>query len=338
MDNNKPVSTQFAVGRNRSIQVLRKQFPLRPAAAKISHGSQGDTETRIVVNFDTRRAIPHIHYVGLSRVTTIDGLFITDLCENKIAVSCDVQTEMDRLRVEGQLSLSVTPVYNASQISFKMCFLNARSLHRHIEDVRKDLNYSATDVNIFSETRFSHFDCDNLYLIKDEQYTLFRNDAPSRNSQNTCIRPFGGTAVYSRLDYYPGYPYCSNRNDVDITILRFMIIPHVTIVAVYRSPSVSVRETCDAIKDTLNSLPTQFNIFIGDFNVNWFSDSQRTPLYNLFIRDNNYRQLVSCSTTDNNTCIDHIYTNLPEAQTCFQILETYFSDYKAICALINCFT
>ena len=49
--------------------------------------------------------------------------------------------------------------------------------------------------------------------------------------------------------------------------------------------------------------------------------------------------LVSCSTTDSNTCIDHIYTNLPEAQACFQILETYFSDHKAlICALINCFT
>lgn len=59
MDNNKPVSTQFAVGRNRSIQVLRKQFPLRPAAAKTIHRSQGDTETRIVVTFDTRRAIPH---------------------------------------------------------------------------------------------------------------------------------------------------------------------------------------------------------------------------------------------------------------------------------------
>lgn len=48
------------------------------------------------------------------------------------------------------------------------------------------------------------------------------------------------------------------------------------------------------------------------------------------------RQLVSCSITDN-TCIDHIiffyYTNLPEAQACFQILETYCSDHKATCAL-----
>lgn len=83
----KPVTAQFAVGKNRTAQVVRKQFPLRPAAAKTIHRSQGDTETNIVVNFNTRRAIPHIHYVGLSRVTTIEELYITDLCESKIAVN-----------------------------------------------------------------------------------------------------------------------------------------------------------------------------------------------------------------------------------------------------------
>jgi len=50
-----------------SVQLVRKQFPLRPAAAKTIHRSQGDTESRIVVNLETRGAIPHIHYVGLSR-------------------------------------------------------------------------------------------------------------------------------------------------------------------------------------------------------------------------------------------------------------------------------
>ena len=75
----KPVTTQFTVSRNRTIQVVRKQFPLRPATAKTIHRSQGDTENRIVVNLDTKKAIPHIHYVGLSRVTSIDGLYITNL-------------------------------------------------------------------------------------------------------------------------------------------------------------------------------------------------------------------------------------------------------------------
>ena len=70
----KPVTTQFAVGRTKSAQVVRKQFPLRPAAAKTVHRSQGDTQTKIVVNLNTKHAVSHIHYVALSRVN--NGRFI----------------------------------------------------------------------------------------------------------------------------------------------------------------------------------------------------------------------------------------------------------------------
>ena len=60
------------------------------------------------------------------------------------------------------------------------------------------------------------------------------------------MRPFGSSAVYSRLDYYPGYPYCFNRYDVEISILRFLIIPHATEVGIYRSPVVSIGDLCSA--------------------------------------------------------------------------------------------
>ena len=71
---------------------------------------------------------------------------------------------MERLRNDAKLDLCISPVYNADQIPLKRCYLNTRSLHRHIEDVRKDLNYSNTDVNIFSETRFSHSDNDSMFI------------------------------------------------------------------------------------------------------------------------------------------------------------------------------
>ena len=35
----KPITTQFNVGRNKTASVVRKQFPLRPAAAKTVHRS-----------------------------------------------------------------------------------------------------------------------------------------------------------------------------------------------------------------------------------------------------------------------------------------------------------
>ena len=151
------------------------------------------TESRIVVNFDTTRAIPHIHYVGLSGVTTIEGFHITNLSENKIAVSSNVQTEMKRLRNSGHLNLSVLPLYTANSIPLEICYLNARSLHRHIEDIRKDLNYSSSDISIFLETRFTRSDRDSLYTNLPEtcrnlkySYTSIRN-LFFRPQINLCI-------------------------------------------------------------------------------------------------------------------------------------------------------
>ena len=64
---------------------------------KTIYRSEGDTLAKVVVNFDTKKKKQiHIHYVGLSRVTTIQGLCIIDLCEDKIAIN-DVLKEMERL-------------------------------------------------------------------------------------------------------------------------------------------------------------------------------------------------------------------------------------------------
>ena len=81
---------------------------------------------------------------------------------------------MELLRNERKLPLIVTPNYKTNQVSFKLCYLNARSLHKHIDDVRHDLNFTNTDINIFSETRFSRTDNDIMYDI--DGYNLFRND------------------------------------------------------------------------------------------------------------------------------------------------------------------
>ena len=144
-------------------------------------------------------------------------------------------------------------------------------------------------------------------------------------------------AVFSRVEFLPGYPYCHNTNGIQVIIAKVMILPHVTIIGIYRSPRTPVQQLLAAISELLILCTSQFNIFIGDFSINWLDEANIRPLYNLFINDNNYRQLVQNVTTDNQTTIDHIYTNLPPSQINSYILETYFSDHKAICALINCF-
>ena len=115
-----------------------------------------------------------MHYVGLSRETTIDGLYITDLSESKIAVNHDVKVHMQQLRTDHHTKLSNTPIYELDPNTFKICFLNSRSLHKHIEDIHSDLNYSNMDINFFSETRLHHLDS---YAISG--YTTFPNDSES---------------------------------------------------------------------------------------------------------------------------------------------------------------
>ena len=177
----------------------------------------------------TKKAIPHIHYVALSRVTTIEGLYITNLCESKISVDPRVVKEMQLLRNEYKLDLCFTPLYMLENTALKVCFLNRRSLHKHIDDVRKDVNYLSADILIFTETRFSPHDADELYAI--EGYELFRNDEISNLN-----RPYHGTAVYYRLPMLNGYPCASNLLGVELTILKTVQFPDFIVIAIYRSP------------------------------------------------------------------------------------------------------
>ena len=132
---------QFALGETNSAQVVRKLFPLQPASAK----TQGE-------------AIPQIHHVALSRVKAIEGLNITDLCASKISVDPKVVQEIKLLRNEYKLDLCFTLLYLLENTDLKICYLNTRYLHKHIHDVRKDINYLSTDILIFTETRFSPHD------------------------------------------------------------------------------------------------------------------------------------------------------------------------------------
>ena len=80
-----------------------------------------------------------------------------------------------------------------------------------------DLNHLSANINIFAETRFSFQDTDEMYCIPG--YKLFRNDNP--NSSNP-LRPYGGTAVYSKIPYLIGYLRCNNIYGIELTIVKII--------------------------------------------------------------------------------------------------------------------
>ncbi|KAL9964814.1 hypothetical protein ACROYT_G028502 [Oculina patagonica] len=320
--------TNGSAGRGKAAQIVRKQFPLRQSAGKTIHRSQGDTETKVVVDLTSRRAIPHIHYVALSRVTTIDGLHIKNLNEKKITVSNKVKNEMQRLRTAAYLQPSIISLADIGENFVKIVFLNARSLHKHISDVKNDFNVKAADINIFVETRLWVFDQNDEFEIND--FSLFRNDALFDRQLHTQ-RPFYGTAVYTRAQCYDEYPKCQNMHGVEITIIKVECLPDVVIAGIYRSPKVPMRHLLQALRELHSIMSTErFHIILGDFNIDFNDGVQNSSIHNQMIVTYGYKQLISSFTTDNRTTIDHIYTNLNESRVQTGVLETYFSDHKAV--------
>lgn len=93
------------------------------------------------------------------------------------------------------------------------------------------------------------------------------------------------------------------------------------------------RQLCEAISEVLNAIILNSTCIIaGDLNINWLIETERRPLYNLLVRDKGYKQLISTCTTDHNTAIDHIYTHILHLDIQAGVLETYFTDHKAVWA------
>ena len=61
--------------------------------------------------------------------------------------------------------------------------------------------------------------------------------------------------------------------------------PHLTIIALYRSPKVSIPRLLSALCTILGQHASSQNVIIEDFNINWVLESTRQSLYNLMIRE-----------------------------------------------------
>ena len=106
-----------------------------------------------------------------------------------------------------------------------------------------------------------------------DRFTLFRNDNYALNA-----RPFGSTAIYSWHSFVPSFPYNRNTNNtcIEITVVRLSILANITIIAIYRSPKISLRLLCHSLIGVLQNMSSQYNVIIEDFNVNWMNELERT--------------------------------------------------------------
>lgn len=128
------------------------QFRLRPAHAKTIHRSQGDTLEEAVIDLSMKNKVDHMHYVAISKLKSINGLYLRNLEENKISIA-------DKVKKKKWLEFD-RPVFHPLcsfyfNDKFKLIFLKARSMKRHFHDIHEDPNVKSADIACFCKTKVS---------------------------------------------------------------------------------------------------------------------------------------------------------------------------------------
>ncbi|CAC5376968.1 unnamed protein product [Mytilus coruscus] len=252
------------------INIRKNSVSSSSSSRKTIHKSQGDTLHEVVVSLKSKRKgkIPHIHYVALSRVTSLTGLQILDLNKETIAVVECVQQELHRLRTDATLQLCFKPLYNLSSNYFKVVFNNSRSLHAHFNDLKSDPNILDADVIGIAESRLISTD-------ENDDFHVPGFEPPVRLDQkqtNFNTRPPHGLVLYYRNDRI-----LHNTVTFSTLSLEFVIADIISpskglfqVVFVYKAPNCKLQQ----LKDTFlaDLLPDVYLrhpkiIIMGDFNI-----------------------------------------------------------------------
>jgi exonuclease III len=299
--------------------VNRRQFPLYLSAGKTIHKSQGSTMKQAVLHFGTRK-IEHIHYVGISRVTSLAHVHILELNEDKIGVSKEVQTEMERLRKERIVNFTL-PNFRYLENNLKtIIFHNCRSLKKHFENFSSEENLLCCDIIGLVETRF--------WVQNQQKYEI---DGFKMLCANTSSAPHG-LAVYYKEECNIKSLGMFCEYGIEFGLLHYN--DHLLIVFVYCPPcSATLTNLTNFMFSLSQRLSLYFTnnntrvVIMGDLNIDIY---QQAGL-DIWPDSLQMKLLTTNPTTDYGSSLDHIYTNMIEEKIVkYGTLESYYSDHKPL--------
>ena len=318
-----PIETlmkRIQISRNTEITATRTQFPIRVAAAKTIHRSQGQTLHSVVADFKSSFG-HHMHYVALSRVTNPENLYITYFDKNAIATDTRVHTEMNRLRTMELIDIPRHLDYRIMGANTVACFINIRSLNRHADDLAADYNYKYSFFTALAETHLmpttSLQTLENTHRYTDHNRYNYTETTTGAKHGISCF----ATAPLAHVTH-------RNTQNMECTVARVTYPDTITFIVVYRYHRTAMRDFMDDLQKILEENTEGKLVVIGDMNLNTQVPAVAHRIRTAVLEPNNLRQLKTGPTTKMGSTIDHVYTNIEDARAI--VVPTYYSDHDLI--------
>lgn len=293
-----------------NVKVSRLQFPLKLAWACTIHKVQGLTLNEIVISFENTFRDGQA-YVALSRVKTLNGLYLSKFDKAKVKTSNQVKDEMSRLLKSQQIQSPFQEYLQAQ--GFKIVMLNARSASLHFQDISNHPVLQAADIICLSETHYQK-NCEHSYQIPNFQLVLL----PYCGKEGPH-----GLAIYTRSDVSSFN--CSFKNLIENLEVN-LAVPSINIQLLYRSPSGKTSDFISNLNSIVNFQSTP-DIVLGDFNM----DITTRPYKDLqsIMAEKNYKQIIDVPTYFTGSTLDLVF--VPDNRNYkVDVFSTYFSDHKIL--------
>jgi hypothetical protein len=307
-----PLKDTFQI-KGRTCSTTREQIPLKLAWAVTIHKVQGQTTDRAVISMKGLRT--SMAYVALSRVTTLDGMYLTDFDANKIF--CNKQVNIEVAKMTSFNLARANPLLEIDHTNhFIIAHHNIQSLRAHLEDMKSNPEMRKAHVICLSETWLTDSQ-DSLDSIQIQGYSL----------ETANFGRCKGVAIYIQNSVnYTVVPIPRSEN-CNALAIRTHGKTNLLIAAIYKPPTTTTAALCSELNNItaqIEVLDVDHAILMGDFNINLLTPNSALPPLQ------HYHQVISESTTTKGTLIDHIYVKPLPVQYIASVLTTYYSYHDAV--------
>ena len=320
-----PIKRQINLSAKTELHAIRIQFPIRCAAAKTIHRSQGQTLTSVVADF-TATIGPHKHYVAISRVTDPNNLYITNLNDGAIKTDKDTEVEMERMRTLCRLDIPSPIRHYEPDNKYHILFFNISSLHKYCLDLAADYSFKNSHVACILETHLRKQT--RIGAIK-ETHKHQVHLRPQRHWKNAAGKH--GVSIFSKAELLYTKFYTTDTLEAISTNIAYP--KKCSVIAVYRYHRTPPPQFFKDMQRIISESKYKRKFIGGDINLDFNNKGVANRIKKSLLQQNKLQQVIREATTKRNTIIDHIYTNIKHSPG--TVIHPYYSDHHMIRTTIH---